>query len=207
MNSALVHLRLYSLPRVSYRSLLRCVDIYWMFFNIENTNATESLSLFSTESIIMSAAAKSESGAMTNKLPSPPCTWEGMNDEMVLAGDWNAQADRSTQSQGNKTLSPELLAQHEPRELARATGGAFDFEKGGLFFAWRQQRSRELLDPAEAQRLALLPAQLSADGSPNSQPVIVGTSRYWRHGGRSGRKILRSMDVHTSKWTVREIFW
>ena len=29
--------RVYSLPRVSYRSLLRCVDIYWMFFNIKNT--------------------------------------------------------------------------------------------------------------------------------------------------------------------------
>jgi hypothetical protein len=32
--------RVYSLPRVSYRSLLRCVDIYWMFFNTKNTQRT-----------------------------------------------------------------------------------------------------------------------------------------------------------------------
>ena len=108
--------------------------------------------------------------------------WEGMNELEMVLSDWNAQAEvAQLNAQGNKKLSPELLAAaRTARELARATGGAFDFEKGGLFFAWRKQRSRgELLDPAEAQRLALLPpAQLSADGF-----AELAAGNRWDFGG------------------------
>ncbi len=124
--------------------------------------------------------------------------WEGMNELEMVLSDWNAQAEvAQLNAQGNKKLSPELLAAaRTARELARATGGAFDFEKGGLFFAWRQQRSRgELLDPAEAQRLALLPpAQLSADGF-----AELAAGNRWDFGGIGkgmaadlGGEILRS---------------
>lgn len=94
--------------------------------------------------------------------------WEEMNDLEMVLSDWNPQAEvAQLNAQGKLKLSPELLAAaRTARSLSQSTDGAFDFEKGGLFFAWRQHRARdELLDPAEAQRLALLPpAHLSLDG-------------------------------------------
>ncbi|MAC17899.1 MAG: hypothetical protein CMC97_06340 [Flavobacteriales bacterium] len=139
--------------------------------------------------------------------------WEGMNELEMVLSDWNAQAEvAQLNAHGNKKLSPELLAAaRTAREIARDTGGAFDFEKGGLFFAWRQQRSRgELLDPAEAQRLAVLPPPISPQTvSPNSQPAIVGTSEVLAKAWRPiwPEKSCGLMDAHTSRWTVQEIFW
>ena len=108
--------------------------------------------------------------------------WNGMNELEMVLSDWNSQAEvAQLNAQGNMKLSPELLAAAQTaREFADATGGVFDFEKGGLFFAWRQQRSRgELLDPAEARRLALLPpAHLTADGFAELAP-----GNRWDFGG------------------------
>lgn len=108
--------------------------------------------------------------------------WEGMNKLEMTLSDWNPQAEvAQLNTQRKMKLSPELLtAARTARKLARSTGGAFDFEKGGLFFAWRQYRSKgELLDSVEAQRLAMLPpARLSADGFAE----LVSGNR-WDFGG------------------------
>ena len=113
--------RVYSLPRVSYRSLLRCVDIYWMFFNINNTQRDRITFTVLNRSIIRVAAAN-PSVMMTNKLPSPPCAaWEGMNELEVVLSDWNSQVGLLNSTLKGKL--PELLAAAGARELARTRWG------------------------------------------------------------------------------------
>lgn len=140
--------------------------------------------MFSTESVIMGCRSQIRVWSDNEQVAFAAMrdAWEGMNDLEMVLSDWNPQAEvAQLNAQGELKLSPKLLsAAQTARELTRSTGGAFDFEKGGLFFAWREHRTRgEMLDPVEAQRLASLPpAHFSADGF-----AKLAAGNRWDFGG------------------------
>ena len=140
--------------------------------------------MFSTESVIMGCRSQIRVWSDDEQVAFAAMrdAWEGMNDLEMILSDWNPQAEvAQLNAQGKLKLSPKLSsAARTAQELTRSTGGAFDFEKGALFFAWRQHRTRgEMLDPVEAQRLAALPpAHFSADGF-----AKLASGNRWDFGG------------------------
>jgi thiamine biosynthesis lipoprotein len=140
--------------------------------------------MFSTESIIMGCQSQIKVWSSDEEaaFAAMRAAWEGVNELEMVLSDWNPQAEvAQLNTQGKLKISTNLLhAAQTARTLTRSTGGRFDFEKGGLFFAWREHRRRgQLLDPVEAQRLALLPpARINQDGVAELAP-----GNRWDFGG------------------------
>ena len=145
------------------------------------------LQLFTSESMLM--GCKSQITVWGNNeeeaFDAMRSAWESMNALELVLTDWNPHGEVAQLNKlGELNISPDLRdAFQTARQLVEVTGGAFDFEKGALYLAWREHRANgEVLDSEKARELASLPsATLDANGvlclAPNNRLDFGGIGK------------------------------